>query len=177
MTPLQEGGGGYGGIGTGGGHGGLREKIGLAAQFLKTKLSDQGSSYGNPAVATPSAGYGGGYGGHGGVGFGSRFAGPIQAAFAGYKPPRSRRHDASVLISACEPQESSADANPTGDPRHAYGALSNAIQTIIGESREPLTNGRLVMAARKLLTQQGYKQHPCLYCNDQNAEALFLGRP
>uniref|UniRef100_A0A7I4BQ31 Peptidase C14 caspase domain-containing protein n=1 Tax=Physcomitrium patens TaxID=3218 RepID=A0A7I4BQ31_PHYPA len=85
-----------------------------------------------------------------------------------------RNYDAGILISACEPHESSADANPTNDPRDAYGALSNAIQTVIGESRGYLTNRQVVMAARRLLNEQGYKQHPCLYCSDRNADAYFL---
>ncbi|KAH9562608.1 hypothetical protein CY35_05G081300 [Sphagnum magellanicum] len=148
--------------GGGGGHGGLVGKIGsLAAQFLKIKLHDQGSDHVQPAVGA------GGYGrGH---------AAPIQAAFAGYKPPRyGRRGDVGILISACESDEASADASPTSNPKHAYGALSNAIQTIVGESQGPLTNRQLVFDARRLLAQQGYKQHPCLFSSDQNADAPFI---
>jgi len=139
-------------------------KIGsLAAQFLKIKLHDQGSDHVQPAVGA------GGYGrGH---------AAPIQAAFAGYKPPRyGRRGDVGILISACESDEASADASPTSNPKHAYGALSNAIQTIVGESQGPLTNRQLVFDARRLLAQQGYKQHPCLFSSDQNADAPFICR-
>lgn len=144
--------------GEGGGHGqGLIGKIGgLASQFLKTKL-DHGP--GSPTG-------GGGYGGYSGD--------RPEEEFERYRRRRRRNYDAGILISACEPSETSADANPTNNPRDAYGALSNSIQTIIGESRGPLTNRQVVMAARKLLSQQGYKQHPCLYCTDRNADALFL---
>lgn len=136
-------------------------KIGdLASQLLKTK-PDHGAS-----SPTGTGAYG-------------SYAGdrPVSAEeeFERYRQRRSRRnYDAGILVSACEPQETSADANPTNNPRDAYGALSNAIQTIIGESRAPLTNRQVVMAARKLLSQQGYRQHPCLYCSDRNADALFL---
>ncbi|CAM6026458.1 unnamed protein product [Sphagnum balticum] len=152
------------GGGGGGGHGGLVGKIGsLAAQFLKIKVHDQGSDHVQPAVG--AGGYGGGH------------AGPIQAAFAGYKPPRyGRRGDVGILISACESDEASADARPTSNPKHAYGALSNAIQTIVGETQGLLTNRQLVFDARKLLAQQGYKQHPCLFSSDQNADAPFICR-
>jgi len=136
-------------------------KIGdLASQLLKTKV-DHGS--GSPTG-------GGVYGSYPG----DR---PISSEeeFERYGRRRRRRnYDAGILISACEPHETSADANPTNNFRDAYGALSNAIQTIIGESRAPLTNRQVVMAARKLLSQQGYRQHPCLYCSNRNADALFL---
>lgn len=142
--------------GEGGSHGGLMGKIGdLASQLLKTKL-DHGAS-------SPT----------GGAGYGGYPVNP-EEEYERYKRRPRRNYDAGILVSACEPYETSADANPTNNPRDAYGALSNAIQTIIGESRAPLTNRQVVMTARKLLSQQGYKQHPCLYCSDRNADTLFL---
>jgi metacaspase-1 len=34
----------------------------------------------------------------------------------------------------------------------------------------------VVSRARAALTEQGFQQHPCLYCSDDNADAPFLDR-
>jgi hypothetical protein len=83
--------------------------------------------------------------------------------------------DMGILLSGCQTDETSADACPTGDRNKAYGAFSNAIQTILEQhGKAPIGNRELVLGARKLLVEQGYSQHPCLYCSDMNADAPFL---
>lgn len=151
------------GGGDNGNHHGILSKIGgLASHLLKTKITDSPTAGGvHRGSGTPTDREGGGI---------SQY---IQDWYS--QRQRRRSKDPGILISACEPQEMSADANPTNDPRHAYGALSNALQTVVGQSRGFLTNREVVMAARKLLSQQGYRyQHPCLYCTDRNADRLFL---
>jgi len=73
--------------------------------------------------------------------------------------------------------ETSADAT-TADGM-SYGALSNAIQTILagnGKKRgaAAVTNRELVVRARELLSKQGYTQQPGLYCSDEHARLPFI---
>lgn len=82
--------------------------------------------------------------------------------------------DNGVLISGCQTDQTSADANPSGDPSEAYGALSNAIQTILAESEGEVSNRELVTRARKMMVQQGFTQQPGLYCNDELADSPFI---
>jgi hypothetical protein len=76
-----------------------------------------------------------------------------------------------VLISGCQTDQTSADA--TTAKGLSYGALSNAIQTILAADRN-VTNKDLVLKARKLLSKQGYKQQPGLYCSDKHTEVAFI---
>jgi hypothetical protein len=100
------------------------------------------------------------------------YAGPAAAARL---PPRN-----GVLISGCQTDETSADAT-TADGM-SYGALSNAIQTILagngngnGKKRgAAVTNRELVVRARELLSKQGYTQQPGLYCSDEHARLPFI---
>jgi hypothetical protein len=39
-----------------------------------------------------------------------------------------------------------------------------------------MSNREVVCRARKVLDEQGFQQHPCLYCSDANADAPFLGQ-
>lgn len=82
--------------------------------------------------------------------------------------------DNGTLISGCQSDQTSADANPSGDPSDAYGALSNAIQTVLSESEGEVSNKELVTKVRKMLVQQGFSQQPGLYCNDELADAPFI---
>ncbi|CAM6095285.1 unnamed protein product [Calypogeia fissa] len=139
------------------GGGGIMGTIGsLAMEFLKTKLNDGDSNFSLPAPVASSA--------------------VPQSGYAGTKPPSSQRvpDDVGVLVSGCQSNETSADANPTGNPAQAYGALSNGIQTILSQTKGPITNGDLVRSVRALLQQQKFTQHPCLYCSDQNVDAIFI---
>ncbi|KAF0923370.1 hypothetical protein E2562_006277 [Oryza meyeriana var. granulata] len=77
-----------------------------------------------------------------------------------------------VLISGCQTDQTSADATtPKGV---SYGALSNAIQTILSEKNSKVTNKDLVLRARELLSKQGYTQQPGLYCSDKHTNVAFI---
>ncbi|CAH8258675.1 unnamed protein product [Arabidopsis lyrata] len=82
--------------------------------------------------------------------------------------------DNGILISGCQTDQTSADASPPGHPELAYGALTNAIQIIIGETKGKISNKDLVLKARKLLKKQGFDQRPGLYCNDTYVNAQFI---
>eukprot|EP00253_Pinus_taeda_P031729 PITA_31729 len=83
--------------------------------------------------------------------------------------------DMGILFSGCQTDETSVDACPIGDYNKAYGAFSNAIQTILEQhGKAPIGNKELALGARKLLVEQGYSQHPCLYSSDMIADAPFL---
>eukprot|EP00252_Welwitschia_mirabilis_P004692 TRINITY_DN14992_c0_g1_i1.p1 TRINITY_DN14992_c0_g1~~TRINITY_DN14992_c0_g1_i1.p1 ORF type:complete len:348 (-),score=21.15 TRINITY_DN14992_c0_g1_i1:84-1085(-) len=82
--------------------------------------------------------------------------------------------DVGILLSGCQTDETSADACPTGKAEESFGAFSDALQKVLQENRRPITNIDLVFSARKILVQEGYSQHPCLYCSDSNASAAFL---
>lgn len=125
---------------------------GLAQQFLQQKLQENDESYAKPALQTP--------------------VGSKEEAYAG----ASKRGllDTGILISGCQTDQTSADATPSGDASKAYGALSNAIQTIIAESDGRISNQELVSKARALLQKQGYTQRPGLYCSDHHVDAPFV---
>eukprot|EP00270_Netrium_digitus_P008178 TRINITY_DN2423_c2_g1_i2.p1 TRINITY_DN2423_c2_g1~~TRINITY_DN2423_c2_g1_i2.p1 ORF type:complete len:438 (-),score=60.71 TRINITY_DN2423_c2_g1_i2:191-1366(-) len=84
------------------------------------------------------------------------------------------RPDMGILVSGCEPEETSADANPCNNPAQAYGALSNAIVTYLDSTHGNVTNHQLVTAVRAMLEKEGFTQHPCLYCSDANTNKPFI---
>ncbi|KFK24867.1 hypothetical protein AALP_AA8G035200 [Arabis alpina] len=88
---------------------------------------------------------------------------------------REKHMDAGILLSGCQADETSADVG--GSSGKAYGAFSNAIQTVLEENKGALKNKELVIMARDVLERLGFHQHPCLYCSDQNADATFLSQP
>ncbi|XP_062231763.1 metacaspase-4-like [Phragmites australis] len=98
----------------------------------------------------------------------------VQEVYAGTAArvvvPRPRN---GVLISGCQTGQTSADATtPDGV---SYGALSNAIQTILaGKKHGTVTNRKLVLKTRELLSKQGYTQQPGLYCSDEHANLPFI---
>ncbi|RZC51172.1 hypothetical protein C5167_019593 [Papaver somniferum] len=146
LDKLQSGGG-------DGGSGGLLGMVGcLAQEFLKHKLEENDDNYAKPAMETQ--------------------VGSKQEVYAG----SSQRSlpDGGILVSGCQTDQTSADANPSGNADDAYGALSNAIQTIIAESDGRVTNHELVSKARKILKRQGFTQRPGLYCSDEHADAPFI---
>ncbi|KAL6202869.1 hypothetical protein ACLB2K_026573 [Fragaria x ananassa] len=67
--------------------------------------------------------------------------------------------------------------NPVMTGGKACGAFSNAIEMAFRKHEAPLSNREVVMLARVFLKEQGIEQHPCLYCNDENANATFLYQP
>lgn len=84
--------------------------------------------------------------------------------------------DEGILLSGCQADETSADMNPNSSGK-AYGAFSNAVEMVLKENPGLVTNKEVVIMARKVLQTQGFQQHPCLYCSDQNANATFLLQP
>ncbi|PIN11039.1 Metacaspase involved in regulation of apoptosis [Handroanthus impetiginosus] len=86
--------------------------------------------------------------------------------------------DEGILLSGCQKNETSADVEIMENGRKPCGAFSNAVQMVLKENSGPLSNREIVMLARKILIKQHfYKQHPCLYCSDENADAIFLNPP
>ncbi|KAG1338287.1 putative Metacaspase-9 [Cocos nucifera] len=87
--------------------------------------------------------------------------------------------DNGILLSGCQANETSADMSPEygGADNKAYGAFSNSIQMVLKGHEGVLSSRELVTRARALLRSQGFLQHPCLYCSDENAGAPFLWQP
>nr|GLL27132.1 metacaspase-9-like [Ipomoea trifida] len=86
--------------------------------------------------------------------------------------------DEGILLSGCQADEVSQDIVEDSPEGRAYGAFSNAVQSVLREHSEPLSNKELVLMARRVLEMKHLgKQHPCcLYCSDQNAVAPFLAQ-
>ncbi|KAK2654473.1 hypothetical protein Ddye_014329 [Dipteronia dyeriana] len=138
---------------SGSGGGGLLGMVGnLAQEFLKHKLEDNDEGYAKPAMETE--------------------VGSKQEVYAG----GSKRSlpDGGILISGCQTNQTSADASPSGNASEAYGALSNAIQTILAKTDGAVTNEELVLEAREMLKKQGFTQRPGLYCSDHHVDAPFV---
>lgn len=92
--------------------------------------------------------------------------------------PDLLKPDDGILLSGCQANETSADMNPIMAGGKACGAFSNAVQTVLKENPGNLSNREVVMKTREVLKDQGFiNQHPCLYCSDENAAAVFLGPP
>ncbi|KAL0346079.1 UNVERIFIED_CONTAM: Metacaspase-9 [Sesamum radiatum] len=86
--------------------------------------------------------------------------------------------DEGILLSGCQANETSADVDIMENGRKPCGAFSNAVQMVLKENSGPLSNRELVLMARKILVMQHFNnQHPCLYCSDENADAIFLSPP
>ncbi|CAA0815470.1 Metacaspase-4 [Striga hermonthica] len=95
---------------------------GLAQQFLKQKLQEN-NDYAKPALET--------------------HVGRKEEVYAG--ATKRALPDSDILMSGCQTDQTSADATPSGDPSRAYGALSDALQTIIAESDGTISNQDLVL--------------------------------
>ncbi|GAB4828924.1 Metacaspase-5 [Ancistrocladus abbreviatus] len=136
----------------GGGEGGLVGIVGtLAQEFLKQKL-DESDEYVKPAMET--------------------HVDSKQEAYAG--PSKRGLPDNGILLSGCQTDQTSADATPQGNAHEAYGAFSNAVQSVLAESDGSVTNQELVLKARQVLKQQGFTQRPGLYCSDHYVDASFV---
>ncbi|KAJ3696067.1 hypothetical protein LUZ60_001444 [Juncus effusus] len=92
-----------------------------------------------------------------------------QEAYAGAK--LKDLPDNGILISGCQSDQTSADANGA---KGSYGACSNAIQSVINETDGMVSNKELVMKVRKRLSKEGFKQKPGLYCTDERVERPFI---
>ncbi|KAL8467709.1 hypothetical protein ACS0TY_031091 [Phlomoides rotata] len=85
------------------------------------------------------------------------------------------KEDEGILISGCQTDEYSEDLK---DGTQFYGAFSHAVQMVLKQNPGPLSNREIVLRARKFLAmQQLSTQHPCLYCSNKNADAIFLHKP
>ncbi|XP_073132099.1 metacaspase-9 [Henckelia pumila] len=90
---------------------------------------------------------------------------------------KALKPDEGILLSGCQADETSADVEITENGRMGYGAFSHAIEMVLKENLSPLSNRQVVLLARNTLKMQHFnKQHPCLYCNDENADAIFLSQ-
>lgn len=137
----------------GGDSGGFFGMVGsLAQEFLKHKLEENDEGYAKPALETE--------------------VGSKQEVYAGTN--KRQLPDGGILISGCQTDQTSADAAPAGNADEAYGALSNAIQTILAETDGEITNQGLVLKARNILKSQGFTQQPGLYCSDHHVDSTFV---
>eukprot|EP00897_Mesotaenium_endlicherianum_P000996 jgi/Mesen1/10898/ME000095S10231 len=177
QKPSQEGG--------GGGLGGLMSSFG-GGGGSSTQQGGQGHGEGgssglmSAAMGLLGGGSAGGLGASllGGMGSLGGEGGKLntKGAYAGAKPDANHMiaSDMGILVSGCQSNETSADANPDGNPDHCFGALSHGVQEVVKNSSGPLTNRELVKQVRAVLQKQGYSQHPCLYCSDNNVDQLFI---
>ncbi|XP_047055771.1 metacaspase-4-like [Lolium rigidum] len=130
--------------------GGLMGMVGsLAHEFLKAKLEGNEEETFKPAL--------------------EQNVGSVDEVYAGTK---SWAPNNGILISGCQTNQTSADA--TTAQGSSFGALSNAIQTILAGKHGKVTNKDLVMKARESLAKQGYTQQPGLYCSDENVHVAFI---
>lgn len=146
---------------SGGGEGGFMGMMsGLASQFIKAKLDSD-----NPEEAASYT-----------AAANSVHPSSARAMFAGLRPSASHRarEDAGILLSGCQHNETSADATPAGGHSQSYGAFSNALIGVLAQHEGPITNWDLVTKIRESLGKTGFKQHPCLFCTDGNAQQYFI---
>jgi hypothetical protein len=146
---------------SGAGEGGFMGMVsGMAGQFLKSKLESDSPDHVSSLMAAA----------------GSVHPSNPRSAYAGVRPSASHRvrEDAGILVSGCQHNETSADATPAGDHSQSYGAFSNALIGVLAKHDGPITNRDLVLQIRESLAKSGFKQHPCLFCTDQNADAHFI---
>ncbi|XP_010476753.1 PREDICTED: metacaspase-8-like [Camelina sativa] len=93
----------------------------------------------------------------------------------GTKPKTKVFADNGILLSGCQTNEKSEDVYVTRTGK-AYGAFSDAIQTILSETRKDkkITNKKLVMRAREILKRHRFSQRPGLYCHDRYVNKPFI---
>ncbi|KAK3165704.1 hypothetical protein QOZ80_1AG0036650 [Eleusine coracana subsp. coracana] len=132
------------------GGGGVMGMVGsLAQEFLKAKLEGNEGEAFKPAL--------------------EQEVHSVDEVYAGTKSWAPKN---GILISGCQTNQTSADA--TTAQGVSFGALSNAIQTILADKRGEVTNKDLVMKAREMLAKQGYTQQPGLYCSDEHVHVAFI---
>ncbi|KAK9697358.1 hypothetical protein RND81_08G032400 [Saponaria officinalis] len=141
------------GLGSSSGSGGILSAVGgLAIDFLKLKLENSGADYAKPAMETKVE--------------------STEEVYAGETNRLMPRNG--ILLSACQTNETAADASPYGNPSEAFGVFSNAIQSILNEFDGEVTNLEIVVNARLLLEYQGFTQSPGLYCSDDYVNVPFV---
>ncbi|KAF3619359.1 Metacaspase-9 [Capsicum annuum] len=88
------------------------------------------------------------------------------------------KQDEGILLSGCQANEECQDVGGVENENQAYGAFSHAILIVLEKNCGPLINKELVLKSRDVLKNVEHveTQHPCLYCSDENAQALFLSQ-
>ncbi|GMH36197.1 hypothetical protein BSKO_04065 [Bryopsis sp. KO-2023] len=99
----------------------------------------------------------------------------------GVKPPSEEllAQDKGVLITGCQASETSADACIGNDVSKSFGALTNAVTTIVRSHHaknpgQPLPYSTLVYSVRDMLDKSGFSQNPCLEGSAKNADSNFV---
>ncbi|CAH2037363.1 unnamed protein product [Thlaspi arvense] len=89
--------------------------------------------------------------------------------------PQSKLPNNGILLSGCQTDQRSEDVYVTKTGK-AYGAFSDAIQTILSETRKgkKITNKQMVLKAREILKKQKFSQRPGLYCHDRYVNKPFI---
>lgn len=93
--------------------------------------------------------------------------------------PATSRREEGALITGCQAHETSADACPGGDATRAYGALTNALTTIVRQHKRkhpnaPISYKDLVTNVRAMLHKAKFTQNPCLECADDTVSRPFI---
>lgn len=88
------------------------------------------------------------------------------------------KQDEGILLSGCQANEECEDVGGIENENKAYGAFSHAILIVLEKNCDPISYKELVMKSRYVLENDEHikTQHPCLYCSDENAQALFLSQ-
>lgn len=89
-----------------------------------------------------------------------------------YSRAGSKSDDVGILLSACESWENSLD---TADGGVFTVAIDSVLEELRSAGQSSPTNRQLIMAVRAKIEEENGAQHPCLYCSDTNADALFVG--
>ncbi|EYU20874.1 hypothetical protein MIMGU_mgv1a026873mg, partial [Erythranthe guttata] len=88
--------------------------------------------------------------------------------------PKPLKADQGILLSGGEPNENTVD-DPEDSNGPAGGAFTKTVAAIVNAHSAPITNKQLVIRARGILgNRKDHPQHPCLYCSNKNADAVFL---
>ncbi|MCD7450768.1 hypothetical protein HAX54_008405 [Datura stramonium] len=88
------------------------------------------------------------------------------------------KQDEGILLSGCQANENCEDVRGSENGNTAYGAFSHAILIVLEKHCGPISNKELVLKSRDVLKNDEHvvSQHPCLYCSDENAQAVFLSQ-
>ncbi|KAF3496203.1 hypothetical protein DY000_02057564 [Brassica cretica] len=86
---------------------------------------------------------------------------------------KSKHPNNGILLSGCQTDQRSEDVYVTRTGK-AYGAFSDAIQTILSGTRQEITNKEMVLRAREILKKQKFGQRPGLYCHDRYVNIPFI---
>ncbi|KAL7134337.1 hypothetical protein ABFS83_11G020200 [Erythranthe nasuta] len=91
-----------------------------------------------------------------------------------HQHPELLKSDQGILLSGGEPDELTFEDRR--DIRNPCGAFTKTVVAILNGHPAPITNRQLIVNARGILgiKDEYERQHPCLYCSQENANAIFL---